>query len=305
MKSLKQKLVRSLGRIHEYVPNWSKPILKPFSGIYSKVYKGVYTSIKEEKLVKTPMGPLIYVNYWDCVEREIVNGNYERKYIDLFCSKVQERDVVVDVGAYIGYFSLLASERVGDEGCVYAFEPVPRNYERLLRNINENQAKNIKPFMFGLSDRNEILSIKMPGDNPGESTLSEKSWTELFTDKETKKSMVKAKFLPFDEFYKINNVDNVNVIKIDVEGAEFKVVKGMKNTLKHSNPKLFMEIIPPLIEQIDGSCKELMCLLIDCGFSTIYSVESREMVSTKQDVGDIIKWIGIGGNFILSKGGDV
>ena len=116
MSALKQRLVRLLCRIPEYVPDWSKPLLRPFTSIYSRAYKGLYSSIIKEELVKTPMGPYIYVNYQDGVEREIANGTYERRYVDFFCSRIRGGNVVVDAGAYSGYFSLPASERVGDRG---------------------------------------------------------------------------------------------------------------------------------------------------------------------------------------------
>lgn len=242
MKGIKSKLVKLIGKAPTYVPGWSEPILRPFLGIYRKAYQCVYSSIKEEELVKAPTGPYIYVRYWDNVERGCAIGTWERKYVDFFCSKIKEDDVVVDIGAYIGYFSLLASERVGDKGCVYVFEPAPRNYERLMRNIEVNKAENIKAYNFGLSDKNETLALNVSREIPAETSLAN-SWTELSKGVKLGKDMVEVELIPFDQFSKDNkDLSKIDIVKIDVDGAELKVIKGMRNTLmKMHDITLFLE----------------------------------------------------------------
>ena len=183
-------------------------------------------------LVKTSLGPCIYVNYENYIEREIANNNFEREYLNLFYSTVNKGDIVVDVGTNIGFFALLASKKVGKEGRVYAFEPIERNYKRLLRNLEANYAENVKAFNFGLSDKYETLPMIVPEDNPGESSLSEKNWSELWWGFKTKKKIVNATLQTFDEIYMAENMGSVKIVKIDVEGAELKILKGMKNFLK-------------------------------------------------------------------------
>lgn len=305
VRTLKQKMIKLLGKIPEHVPHWSKPILRPFSGIYSKVYRRAYSSIKEEKLVKTPMGPLIYVNYWDSVEREIANGTYERKYIDSFRSRIKEGDIVIDVGAYIGIFSLIASKQVDNKGCVYAFEPVPRNYDRLMRNMGVNKAENIKAYNLGLSDKNETLPINVPKEIPAEATLYQCSVTEISKGIEIQKDIIQARLITFDWFYNNERLNKVNVVKIDAEGAELKVLKGMGNTIKSNNLELFMEIFPPLIERIGGSLGELITFLTKLGFRSIYSTKSDSGIGINvNNVNEVVEFIRNGGyNFILSKKG--
>lgn len=282
MNTVKAKLVKSLGRAPDSVPNWSKPVLRPFSGIYSRIYRAIYSSIKEEELVKTPTGPLIYVNYWDYVEREIANGSYERKYVDFFCSEIKEGDVVVDVGSYIGYFSLLASERVGDTGCVYAFEPVPRNYERLMRNLKVNQVKNVKAYNFGLSDKEEVLPIYVPKDNPGETTLQQKSYSEITQGTKMEKERVKVSLIPFDSFFEDNALDRIDVVKMDIEGAELKALKGMENALSRNNCKLFMEINAPLLNLSGVPIENLFGFLMTLGFKTCFLVDLKSKINLLQ-----------------------
>lgn len=305
MDALKLGLVKRLSRIPEYVPDWSKPILRPLSKIFTSIYRLIYSSIKEEKLVKTDKGPYIYVNYWDSVERECANGTYERKYVDFFCSRIEEGDVVLDVGAYIGYFSLLASKRVSAEGRVYSFEPIPRNYERLMRNVKVNQANNIRAYNLGLSDRDETSSFSVPREMPAESSLAG-SWAEISGGIKLTKDTVKARLMPFDQFYKDVGLSKVDVVKIDVDGAELKVLKGMKNTLMNSTDIwLFLEVTPPLIKLLGGSVVDLVRLLVTCGFKAAYLIDSDwEINISRLSDDDIVTTFGdVARNYILRKGG--
>jgi FkbM family methyltransferase len=301
MKALRPGLVRLIGRIPQYVPDWPKPILRPF---YNLIYRLMYSSIKEEKLVKTAKGPYIYVNYWDDVERECANGTYERRYVDFFCSVIREGDVVVDVGAYIGYFSLLASGRVGAKGRVYSFEPIPRNFERLKRNLEVNKTKNIRAYNLGLSDRDETLSFTVPREIPAQSSLAA-SWSELTKGAKLTKDTVKAKLTTFDRFGKDAGLNKVDIIKIDVDGAELKVLKGMRKTLtKSTDIWLFLEVAPPLVKLLDGSVVDLTKLLVKCGFKTAYLVDldSEIDISKLSDHGIVTAFGDVARNYILPKG---
>ena len=253
--------------------------------------------------MKTPMGPYIYVRWWDYVERGCAIGTWERRYMELFCSKIKEGDVVVDVGAYIGIFSLLASERVGDKGCVYAFEPVPRSYERLMRNLEINKVKNVKAYNLGLSDRNESLPVYIPKEIPAEASLCQSSATEFSKGTNMQKEVIKVSLKPFDQFSEEEGLNHVDVVKIDVEGAELKVLKGMKKVLKSDNLKLFVEISPQLIELMGGTVQELIKLLSDSGFKSAYSIKLKKRMSLSE-----LMRFSQGGNFVFEKcvkiGGD-
>lgn len=233
--------------------------------------------------MKTLFGPSICVNYLDNVERSIACGTYEKKYIDFFCSRIREGDVVVDAGAYIGIFSLLASERVGARGLIYAFEPVPRNYDRFLRNMRINHTENIRANNYGLSDREETSTVAIPVGIPSEASLSSKSVTEIFGKHELSKKTVTCKFVPLDN---LPLTQKINKVKIDVEGAEMKVLLGMKNTLMNSNNiELFLETHLPLMERMGNSSTELFEFLKLCGFSSLYFVESNLKMETVKLIG--------------------
>ncbi|MFX0206160.1 MAG: FkbM family methyltransferase [Candidatus Hodarchaeota archaeon] len=305
-RQLKLIIVRFVSHIPRYYPDWFKQLVKPLSGIYSYISKIIYSSIKEEILVKTLAGPWIYVNYQDPVERKIAEGIYEKTYVDFFYSKVQSGHVVVDIGAYIGYFSLLASERVGNDGCIYAFEPVPRNYKRLMKNFKLNRVENVKAYNFGLSDKNETLIINVPKENPAESTLYRHTVTEISRNLKCEKASVKIQLKSFDQFCMEEDLNNeVNIVKIDAEGAEFKILKGMETTLRTSNLLLFLEIFPPILNRIGVSLENLITFLTNCGFKTIYSGRNltRKQIINPNNLNKIVTFIlkDEGYNFIFDK----
>lgn len=303
--SLKHKIITFISKIPKYIPKCLQ--FKFSSKIYSYINKIVYSSIKKDVLVRTPLGIYIYVNYSDWVERTIATGIYEEKYVDFFLSKIKEGDIIIDIGSYIGYFSLLASQKVGIKGHIYAFEPIPRNYRRLMRNIDINHIKNIKAYNLGVSDKNENTFFNMPIDIPAESSLYNIHVTELKTDILIKKELIDVRLILFDQFSINEGIRNINIIKIDTEGAELKVLEGMKKTLKNNDITLFIEILPFLIEKIGYSVEDIINLLLKCNFNYIYTTYSRSKINkmkmTSENISDIIEFINLDKeyNFIFTK----
>jgi len=138
----------------------------------------------------------------------------------VFCSLIRKGDIVVDVGASIGLYTLLAAKLVGSDGFVYAFEPDPVRFSKLLENVKLNNFKNVKAFDIALSNRKDYIKITYHHPRKG------------FV-----KGVVKA--LPLDIF-KIEP----DVIKIDVDGAEVEILEGMRETIENYRPTIICEIHP-------------------------------------------------------------
>lgn len=305
MDAIKIGLVRLIQRIIQCMPNSVKFILRPFSRQLFSAFNSVCSSVKKDKLVKTAKGPYIYINYGYGVERNIASGMYESRYVDFFCSVIKGGDVVIDVGAYIGYFSLLAAKIVGDDGFVYLFEPIPQNFQRILKNLEVNQANNVKAYNLGLSDREEILSFSVPWEIPAESSLAG-SWVELKSNAKLTKDLIEAKLVPLDQFCKNIGLHKIDVIKVDVEGSELKVLKGMRHLLTDSSTTwLFLEITEPLIRLLSGSVVELIRLLVSYGFKKLVLVD-LDLEIEISNIGDDDVMAIFGGesrNCVLHKGG--
>jgi len=146
--------------------------------------------------------------------------------LHLFEKFVRKNDVVYDIGAHAGYFTLLASYLVGDEGKVYSFEPNKRVFNALNKNIKINNCRNTFVFNIAVSDKNSYLFFKT-GKGSGTGRLSDVG--------EYKVEVVKL-----DDFVCKGDIFGPNVIKIDVEGEELNVLKGAKNLLEKYKPTIFL-----------------------------------------------------------------
>ena len=138
----------------------------------------------------------------------------------------------------IGYFTILGAHTVGDSGRVIACEPGPQNQSTLLLNIALNHLTNVEVAAVALSDQKGVVSYSRIGNNGAISSYQADVDTVVTGDVVQAKSM--------DEL--LASTERVDVIKIDVEGAEGKVLDGARTTLGRFHPKLFFEFTPAALE---------------------------------------------------------
>jgi FkbM family methyltransferase len=155
----------------------------------------------------------------------------------------KEGDIVIDVGAHIGPYTLVSSKSVGSSGKVVAIEAAPDNFDLLNRNIQLNGLTNVMILNYAVYSREDKIKLYLPSK---EKEFSNTKYNTVMMDRahgETNFVEVKANTL--DYILQSNGIkhENVNWIKIDVEGAEYEVLKGAKNTLsKSNNISLLIEI---------------------------------------------------------------
>jgi FkbM family methyltransferase len=150
-------------------------------------------------------------------------------------------DVVLDIGANIGYYALLESKLVGETGLVYAVEPVTSNFQLLKKNIQINNAENIQPFQFAIGAEKTEADIY----------ISDKcNWCNL--NKDAIRDCIgsqKVSVMTVDSF--LEDKVTPKLIRMDVEGYEYEVLQGMTKTLKE-DVMLLVEVHPPLIKDLDA-----------------------------------------------------
>ena len=145
--------------------------------------------------------------------------------------KPKEGDVFLDVGAHIGKYTLQVAKIVGESGSVIAIEPMTECYKALKKNISLNNFNNI--ILLNIAAWNKSCNLKLfIGDKQGLNSIKYNMGLGYVE--------VEAKAL--DMVLSQINVNRVDWIKIDVEGAEYEVLQGLKNTLKKDNPKLIVEV---------------------------------------------------------------
>lgn len=155
----------------------------------------------------------------------ILNGTYEREQTRLFEQLLSPGGVVLDVGANVGYYTLLASVLVGDGGAVHAFEPEPRNAEFLRHHLRVNRARNVTVQQAAVSDREGTARFEF-GSGSGTGHLGESGTLEVRT-------------LRLDDYCAEHRIVPT-AIKIDVEGAEMSVLVGARETLIRHRPVIFL-----------------------------------------------------------------
>ncbi|GBC84988.1 hypothetical protein HRbin11_01428 [bacterium HR11] len=190
--------------------------------------------------------------------RSLREGRREPGTVALVRRLVPEGVTVVDVGAYIGVYALLAAKIVGSEGKVYAFEPDPRNFAVLRRNVMLNHLQDIVVcFEAAASDRNGLAKFFI---NEGDASAS--SLVRPYPHARE----VQVPCVRLDEA--LADIGAVHLMKVDVEGAEIKVLQGAEGLIRRS-PDLWLicEVNPSALAAGGTSPAELLGLLSEFGFT--------------------------------------
>jgi FkbM family methyltransferase len=156
---------------------------------------------------------------------------------------LDEGDWVIDVGANVGHYTLHVSEIVGRTGRVIAIEPVPETFELLVANIACSPVQNVTLLNIAASDAQKIAGISIPKFGTGLRNYYQAQLTE-------EDSILKVLCLPIDS---LNLPHPVKLVKIDAEGHDLSVLKGMENLLTRDHPTLIVENnSPELISFLAG-----------------------------------------------------
>jgi FkbM family methyltransferase len=167
---------------------------------------------------------------------------HEDEIIEHFTPK--QGDIVVDIGAHIGLYTIISSKRVGTNGKVIAIEADPGNFEMLNRNIKLNQLTNVIALNYAVYSKETKIKLYLPSGESGFTKYN--TIVSDWANNEDKFVEVNANTL--DYLLQLNQIreEEVNWIKIDVEGAEFEVLKGATNVLSKSKDiALLMELHGP------------------------------------------------------------
>ena len=189
---------------------------------------------------------------------------YEPNQTKIVKKYVHEGDVVIDVGAHVGYYTLLMAQLVGKNGKVYSFEPDPINFELLKKSVEINGFENVVLIQKAVSDTTEKIKLFL-GDN-------DSAINRIYDAKlgDAKKS-IDVESVTIDEYFKEND-KLFNFIKIDSEGSEAKIINGMEKFLT-KNRKLIMmtEFFPFLIKKSGDEPKQYLKSLENSGFE-LYNI---------------------------------
>ena len=215
------KKFKLISILKKQVKNWTVPLL---------FYFGL---IKKEKVI-------IFKNGIKCIMRNksdsiaffevfFLNTN---DYLNEFT--IKEKDIVVDIGAHIGYYSLYSSTKVKN-GRVFAFEPFEESFEILIKNLELNQITNVVTQNMGVSHKSGSATLYLKKDFSIGNSIYQNTGTS---------STVNIKTISLRDIIENNNLQKINILKLDCEGAEYEILLNLDNAILKKIDKIVAEIHP-------------------------------------------------------------
>jgi len=188
--------------------------------------------------------------------KDLYFGIYEPATVIAMGRQLKNGDTFIDVGANIGYLSALGAGLVGRTGQVHSFEPVPRYYDRLRRMALANREYTIFPNQCALSDTEATANIAV-------TNLPNIGWNTMvagFMSREATQEIVEVQTCRLDTYLDAKGLERISLIKIDAEGSEFPVLRGLSGYLEKTKhrPPIICEIAPHAYPYLGCTLDELV-----------------------------------------------
>lgn len=195
-----------------------------------------------------------------------IRGVYEPFETELIKRQIKEGDVVLDLGANIGYYTLIFAKRTGPKGKVFAFEPDPDNFALLGKNIQANGYCNVVAALQAVSNKTEKIKLYLSKDNKGDHRIY---------DSQDGRPCIDIEAVRLDDYFKNSN-QRINFIKMDIQGAEAAAIQGMERLLKkNGNLTVVTEFWPLGIKKSGAEPEEYLQFFQKRGFK-LYHINERQ-----------------------------
>lgn len=209
----------------------------------------------------------------------ILNKTWEPHILNSIENLLHKGNTFIDVGANVGYMSFNAAKKVGNSGRVLSFEPNLDNYYLLIKGTLENNIKNICSYPLALSDSNSLLTLN--GTSNG--------YIDSNVDKINNIPSSTIQSVRGDDM--LSFLDHINLIKIDVEGHDFNVIKGLINTIKLHKSTVITEFNPRCIKRYsDSNCKDFTDYLFNNFNFVYYFDENYQWIRSYDTAGLLESW---------------
>lgn len=160
---------------------------------------------------------------------------YETNITNLIINNIKQNCIFIDIGANIGYYTLLASRLLNSNSYIYSFEPVTETFKVLNENIDLNNINNVKAFKIALGSEDKKEKILLS---------EEAGLNSIVSNRKVNRNKIKEEII-IKKLDTIINFENENIfLKIDIEGYEFEALKGMSTLLINNKCKIVFEYTP-------------------------------------------------------------
>lgn len=203
-----------------------------------------------------------------------IHNSYDPMATELFKKIIKAGDVIIDIGANIGYFTLLAAKLSGPTGKVLAFEPDSEIFQILQKNIRLNHHKNVTLVAQALSNWTGYTQLYISETNRGDNRIYQHDGAQR---------TIRIKVTTLDRYLEKMktqiNLSKISLIKIDIQGAELKALKGMKNLLQlNNNLKIITEIESLKLQSFGDSAEKYIDFLAKQHFKFSFINEEKSRI---------------------------
>lgn len=196
-----------------------------------------------------------------------VRGVYEPLETQIACGLIPQGGVVVDIGANIGYYTLLAARAVGATGQVYAFEPEPENFSLLVKNLRLNGYAHVQAQNAAVSDATGTLKLFVSSENKGDH--------RVYDAGNEKRPSVTVRVFRLDDYF-ADDIPQIDLLKMDIQGAEGRALEGMRGVLLSRPPRAILTEFWPLgLRRAGSDPSQVLTLLEGCGYTLSILDEHR------------------------------
>jgi FkbM family methyltransferase len=195
----------------------------------------------------------------DFVSRHLyISGDYETMTTRLFAAILGPGDRVLDIGANIGYFTLISSHLVGPDGKVYSFEASPVIYTMFQKHCWLNGCDNVVLYNKAVSASKGILKFHTgPEDHFGISSLREIDGGRTH----------QVEAISLNDI--LSEIEQIRLVKIDVEGAEHEVLRGMTELIERDRPYIILELTDKFLREMGSSAAQVLEFLQSMRYRTL------------------------------------
>jgi FkbM family methyltransferase len=183
-------------------------------------------------------------------------GIYQPEETKLIKKLVKKKHIVLDIGANIGYFTLIMAKQAKQ---VHAFEPETRNFEILKKNVELNHLSNVKLHKVAVAETRAKTTLHLCDIGRGMHRIYPSQWC--------KEGITEVETVSIDDI-----IEDADFIKMDIEGAELGALKGMIKLLKKRNTTMIMEFHPPSIEEYGAKPRDIYNFMTSLGYDIKVSV---------------------------------
>lgn len=224
---------------------------------FMKRWPAIFAEVPFRRDVRLPAGFTVRVGLVDVIERNLLlHGCWDESIREAVELNLAPGATFVDVGANIGYFSLLASKLVGDAGTVLAIEPSHVNLSRLAEHLWKNASGNVLVASIAAGNGHALPTINFPTfNNAGAATLRPGHSVQG-------NRVMQA---PLDEIFAAQGI-RPDLVKLDVEGFELEALKGMRDSLARYAPVVICELTESFLRELGQSASELLAFMEALGY---------------------------------------